>query len=153
MAAYFFDRSALVKLYVNEAGTAWLKSLTAQHTQNSFFIARITDVEVVSALARRGRAGSLDPSALQAALRQFNLDLTQLYLHVEINQTLTIHAMSLAETNALRGYDAVQLAAALEVCNERRSVGLPTPALISADAALNAAAIAEGLTIDNPNDH
>jgi predicted nucleic acid-binding protein len=153
MAAYFFDSSAVVKLYVSEAGTAWLKSLTAQHTQNRFFIARITDVEVVSALARRGRAGSLAVSALQAALRQFKLDLIQLYLHVEINRTLTTHAMSLAETNALRGYDAVRLAAALEVYNERRSARLPTPALISADAALNAAAVAEGLTVDNPNSH
>jgi predicted nucleic acid-binding protein len=153
MTAYFFDSSAVVKLYVKEAGTAWLKSLTAQHMQNSFFIARMTDVEVVSALARRGRAGSLAAPALQAALRQFNLDLTQLYLHVEIDQKLTKQAMLLAETNALRGYDAVQLAAALEVYNERRSAGLPTPALISADVALNMAAMAQGLTVDDPNTH
>ena len=153
MAAYFFDSSAVVKLYVGEVGTAWLKSLTAQHMQHRFSIARITHVEVVSALARRGRAGSLATPALQAALMQFRLDLTQIFFHVEIAQTLIEQAMLLAETYALRGYDAVQLAAALEVYNERRLAGLPAPTFISADAALNTAAVAEGLSVDNPNVH
>src|SRR2546423_6116983 len=110
MAAYFFDSSAVVKLYVSEVGTAWLKSLTAQHMQHRFSIARITHVEVVSALARRGRAGSLATPALQAALMQFRLDLTQIFFHVEIAPMLIEQAMLLAETYALRGYDAVQLA-------------------------------------------
>ena len=61
--------------------------------------------------------------------------------------------MLLAETHALRGYDAVQLAAALEVYRERRRAGLPTPTFISADIGLNTAATAEGLTVDDPNTH
>lgn len=153
MADYFFDSSAVVKLYVSEAGTAWLKSLTARHTQHSFFIARITDVEVVSALARRGRAGSLTAIDVQAALAQFNLDLTQLYHHIEIDRMLIQSAMALAEIHALRGYDAVQLAAALKVYNERLAAGLSSPLLVSADTALNDAAMIEGLNVDDPNNH
>jgi len=61
--------------------------------------------------------------------------------------------MDLAEKHALRGYDAVQLAAALEVHNERVAFGLPAPTLISSDLALNEAATAQGLTVDDPNLH
>ena len=42
MAAYFLDSSAVVKLYIAETGTNWLKSLISAHQQHSFYIARIT---------------------------------------------------------------------------------------------------------------
>lgn len=145
MAIYFLDSSAVVKLYVQEAGTAWLKNLTTQHTLHDFFMARITDVEVVSGLVRRGRAGSLTASDLKAAVTQLRLDLTELYLHIEIDPTLIASAMSLAETHALRGYDAVQLAAVLALNKERLAARLPLPTLMSADAALNAAASSKEL--------
>jgi uncharacterized protein len=60
--------------------------------------------------------------------------------------------MGLAETHALRAYDAVQLAAAVEVNAQCAALGVALT-LISADAALNAAAMAEGLTVDDPNSH
>jgi uncharacterized protein len=62
-------------------------------------------------------------------------------------------AMSLAKGHALRGYNAVQLAAALDVNGFCLATGLSTFTLISAEEALNAAAMAEGLTVDNPNEH
>ena len=46
------------------------------------------------------------------------------------------------------GYDAVQLAAALEVHSQ-----IPSLTLLSADANLNAAGAAEGLLVDDPNRH
>lgn len=61
--------------------------------------------------------------------------------------------MTLAEMRVLRGYDAVQLAAALEVNAASLSLGMPTVTLVSADTELNAAAAAEGLPIENPNAH
>ncbi|MGO9469479.1 MAG: hypothetical protein ACLQIB_44780 [Isosphaeraceae bacterium] len=48
----------------------------------------------------------------------------------------------------MRGYDAVQLAAALQVHSQ-----IPSLTLLSADADLNAAAVAEGLSVDDPNNH
>jgi len=53
----------------------------------------------------------------------------------------------------LRGYDAVQLAASLDGNAERREYGLAPLTLISADTDLNQAAITEGITIENPNEH
>ncbi|HXG19677.1 MAG TPA: hypothetical protein VNN62_11475 [Methylomirabilota bacterium] len=61
--------------------------------------------------------------------------------------------MTLAETRVLRGYGAVQLAAALEVNAASLSLGMPAVTLVSADTELNTAAVTEGLPIENPNTH
>jgi hypothetical protein len=45
------------------------------------------------------------------------------------------------------------LAAALQVETERRAFNMPRLILVSADLALNAAAAAEGLAIEDPNTH
>ena len=55
--AYFFDSSALVKRYVAEIGSTWIESLIDPQTGNRLIIARITWVEVLSALARLQREG------------------------------------------------------------------------------------------------
>jgi predicted nucleic acid-binding protein len=62
-------------------------------------------------------------------------------------------AADLAEAHALRAYDAVQLAAALEVNANMKSAGASTITLVSADGALNTAAITQGLAVDDPNTH
>lgn len=61
--------------------------------------------------------------------------------------------MLLADKYELRGYDAVQLASALEVNRLRIADGLSPIVFISADNNLNSAATTEGLTADNPNNH
>lgn len=61
--------------------------------------------------------------------------------------------MSLATKHALHGYDAIQLAAALEANDERVSNGFPPLTLVSANIELNNAAQAEGLAIENPNNY
>lgn len=58
MAAFFFDSSALAKRYIAETGTAWVQGIM---TGNRIFAARITLVEIVSAVTRRGRNGDLTP--------------------------------------------------------------------------------------------
>jgi hypothetical protein len=56
---FFCDSSAIVKRYVNEIGTPWVLSLLAPAAGNRIYVARITSVEVVSAVTRRQRGGSL----------------------------------------------------------------------------------------------
>jgi hypothetical protein len=53
----------------------------------------------------------------------------------------------------LRGYDAVQLAAAIAANNERVLNGLSPLIVVSADGELNDAARAEGFTVEDPNSH
>ena len=153
MAAYFVDSSALVKRYVQEIGTAWVRSITRHSPSTTIGIARITAVEVTSAVARRRKGRTLPSRKASSILHRFRQHLAGRYAVLEITPALFNDAMRLANTYALRAYDAVQLAAALEIRQQRRTLGLGPVTLISADQALNDAATAEGLAVDNPNNH
>ena len=61
--------------------------------------------------------------------------------------------MILAERYALRGYDSIQLACAVTVNAGFVSGSNMLLTFISADVALNQAALAEGLIVDDPNTH
>jgi predicted nucleic acid-binding protein len=153
VAVFFFDSSGIVKRYVNEIGTPWILSLVAPAAGNRIYVAGITGVEVVSAVTRRQRSGSLTPAEAAIVLHQFRLDYANQYRVVGITPALLSQAMTLAETHALRGYDAVQLSAALILNTRRLARGLPALTLVSSDAELNAAATAEGLMVEDPVSH
>jgi predicted nucleic acid-binding protein len=153
VTVYFFDSSAIVKRYVRETGTAWVINITDLTMDNRIYVARITGVEVVSAITRQGRGGGLSITDAASAIEQFRYDFVNEYRVIEISQALIDRAMSLAETHALRGYDAVQLAAALEVNTRRLAFEMPVLTLVSADVALNAVATVEGLPVQDPNAH
>jgi predicted nucleic acid-binding protein len=153
VAVYFLDSSAVVKRYIRETGTAWIVSISAPTAGNELFIASVTGVEVVSAVARRRKGEGTGASTAAAALAQFRHDLAHQYQLVEITDTVVARAMALADDHALRAYDAVQLAAVLETISLRSGLPLPALAFVSADQDLNAAAQAEGVIVENPNDH
>lgn len=119
MAGFFCDSSAIVKRYVNETGSNFVDGLADLKSGNVILLARITRVEVAAAIARRLKNASLTTADAQNALAAFQHDLTNNYFTVEITPVLLSVAMSLATKHALRGYDAVQLAAALEANDER----------------------------------
>jgi hypothetical protein len=151
--ARFFDTSAIVKRYVREAGTSWVRSLTEIGAPDPIYLARVTAVEVFAAVTRRQRGGSLPPAQAAAILSRFRRHLIRRYQILEITPALLSDAMDLAEAHGLRAYDSVQLAAALEVNRLRIAAGLGGVTLISADLELNAAATAAGLAVDDPNLH
>jgi predicted nucleic acid-binding protein len=153
VSAFFFDSSGIVKRYVNETGTLWVTSLAAPAAGNRIYLARIAGVEVISAVVRRQRSGSLTSKQLAIVLGQFRHDFAAEYRIVAITPALLDQAMTLAEAHALRGYDAVQVAAALAVNARRLARGLSALTLVSSDTELNAAATAEGLMVVNPTSH
>jgi len=59
VAVYFPDTSAAVKRYVQETGSSWIRNLTNPVAGHFLYVARITDVEMTAAIARRRRLGSL----------------------------------------------------------------------------------------------
>ena len=59
MTQYFLDSSALIKRYVIEPGTTWVRSLTNHSSGNTAIIAQITQIEIVSGASRRVREGTL----------------------------------------------------------------------------------------------
>lgn len=152
MTAYFFDSSAIVKRYVVESGTAWVSNTTDLAAGNKVYLCRITFVEVISAIMRRARALELSSTEAMKAIADFRYDFAQEYSLIELSPTVVESAGELAEQHALLAYDAVQLAAAAEINSEMNSVSSAIT-LISADTALNAAAIAEGLAVEDPNTH
>jgi uncharacterized protein len=87
------------------------------------------------------------------ALTRFRRTFNQNLLKIELSSRLIDDAARLAENYALRAYDAIQLAAALEIHTERQRVKASILTLVSADDTLNAAASSEGLIVDNPNLH
>jgi predicted nucleic acid-binding protein len=153
MADYFFDTSALVKRHVDETGSAWVKSLVRAKAGHRLYIARITAVEVTSALTRRQHQGDLSPAQAGAILGHFRRHLAQRYRVIELTKALFDAAMLTARKHRLRAYDAVQLAVALDVHRRQQDAGLAPVTLISGDGHLNAAATAEGMPVDNPNVH
>jgi uncharacterized protein len=152
MAVYFLDSSALVKRYINEVGSSWLSGLFAPNLNNDFFVVIVASVEVISAVTRRSRGGGISITDVIAVCTQFKGDLQSDYQVVEITESLINSAIVLAETHGLRGYDAIQLAAG---CENKLCVanGLPAITFVCADNMLNAAALNEGLVVENPNNY
>ena len=153
MTAYFLDSSALVKRYVPETGSAWIRALSAQETGNSLFIARITWVEVLSALARREREGSLTPTDRTLILQRLRSDLNNQYQVIELDSTLAETAGQLVGQYPLRAYDAVQLASVLLLQPTFATTQFTSLIFLTADDRLSAVASALGLLTDNPNHH
>lgn len=153
MDAFFLDSSGLVKRYSVEAGTAWLFGVVRPSANNSLYLARITGVEIISTLSRKIRGGRLTQNQADKAGRRFEREFLNRYSIIEVSPQIVFEAMNLAKIHFLRGYDAVQLAAALQVHRRRKSLNLSPLIFVSADNDLNAAAAAENLTVENPNNY
>jgi predicted nucleic acid-binding protein len=158
VAIYFIDSSALVKRYVIEAGSRWVQSVTDPRAGHSIYMAQITCVEVVAAINKRARMNEVSRSDATAAIADFKFDLNTQYNPLEITDQIVTRAMALTELYPLRAYDAMQLAAAIEVhalgvSLGVQALGVPAAVMVSADKTLNLAALSEGLSIENPNSY
>ena len=149
MATYFLDTSALVKRYVAETGSTWICELTEPTKGNEIVVARLCGPEAISAFVRK----SPPVPNLSVVLADFRFDFKKQYHRAALTNAVIATAMRLAEIYRLRGYDAVQLATAIELHKKYSAAGLPPPVLVSADTALNAAAALESLVVDDPNSH
>jgi hypothetical protein len=135
----YLETSALVKLHVAESGSAEVRAWVA--AGGLIVTARITYAEVRAALAQSQRLGGLSRSDLRRAVAELDVAWNG-YTVVEVGGALVLRAGQLAEEHALRGYDAVQLAAALE------ARPLASEYLFASfDSELNAAAAREGLRL------
>ncbi len=157
MAVYFFDSSSLVKRYIAEAGTIWIRGLADPATGNGIYTSTLAGVETVSAVVRRLRRSETSVADAAIAIADFRRHYASVYFLLQATPEIIAQAMDLVEAHGLRAYDAVQLATALQVQSqsraESRADGTSEPIFVSADTNLNAAAIAEGLAVDNPNAH
>ena len=133
----YLDTSALVKLYVEEVDsekvTTWVGDAYAVATS------LIAYVEARAAFARGWREGVLTGAQLRRVVSSFDEDWAR-YTAIAITDALVRRAGGLAQRHRLRGYDAIHLAAALEVWREGSA-----PAFGCFDGTLSRAAHKEGL--------
>lgn len=146
MAIYYFDTSALLKRYVAEEGSAWVRA-TLQAAETDIIVSQLTIVEGVAALTRRDKGGAFRPGDAARVIQRLEDDFRQQFLVIDVNNRLIDKAVELARKRALRGYDALQLATALVV---RSLVAPEVVTFVAADNELNAAATLEGLPSINP---
>lgn len=111
MADYFVDSSALVKAYIAEMGTNWVRTILDDE-QHQIYISQLTELEVVAALTRRFRVGDLtlqerDQAARASALKaRYVLSnnhgyggLTLISADLELNDASTLEGFQTEDPN------------------------------------------------------
>jgi predicted nucleic acid-binding protein len=127
-----------VKLYVEEEDSH--RVAAAVETAEAVCTLRVSYAEARAAFARDRRERALTPAQLRRIVRALDDDWSS-YDVVEVSEPLVRRAGALAERHALRGFDALQLAAALELRREGAS-----PLFACFEARLTRAARRERLT-------
>lgn len=154
MSLYFLDASAIVKRYVDERGSEWVRAIVDSAAMHDLVIAEIGIVEVAAAYSARQRAQpAADRAIRERPLRRFLRDCNLHYTVVGADRRTIDLAVQLTGRHRLRGYDAVQLASALRVNESVTRDGQPALTFVSADSDLLLAARGESLQTDNPLDH
>lgn len=153
MMAFYIESSALVKRYAKENGTAFLISLLRPSAKNFLYSAKITEVEVCAALARRQKGLTLTANQVAKSTLRFRRIFAKRFFALDLTDTVINEAVRMTEIYALRGYDAVQLATALIANRKRLNDGLTALIFVCADNELNIAAKSEGLVIENPRNY
>ena len=92
MAFYQMDSSALVKRYLREPGSAFVRSICRPGTQHFVGLVRVTIVEVAGALARKHREGDISRQERDAALEMFLVDCRSEYHVLEVGASLVERA-------------------------------------------------------------
>lgn len=135
----YLDTSAVVKLYVEEAGSDKVKATSVQARVVATSL--IGYVEARAAFARALRQARLHAKAYRQAVEDLDRDWDS-YFVLEVTADLVRRAGTLAEDHALRAYDALHLASALTLRDRVQR----TVAFLCFDGELEAAARGEGLT-------
>ncbi len=134
----YVDTSTLLKLIIDENGSD--RAMKIWSSADAVASGSLIAVEARAALAAATRGRRLTEVQLRAAVAELEALVSDLHI-VPVTDDLVARAAELADTEGLRGYDAVHLAAALTV---------EATVLSSADAARCAAAARHGLHIANP---
>lgn len=136
----FWDASAIVPLLVEEASSSRLRSLAAR--DSDMFVWWGSEIECISALARRERDGALDALAMITALERLQR-LARMWNEIDPTDAVREAAARFVRVHTLRAADALQLAAAF-IAAEQRPKSL---SMVSLDQRLATAARKEGFGV------
>ena len=113
----YLDTSAWLKLYVDERGTQ--EVVEAVRSAELVAISQIAYAEARAALARVLREKRTTKAEHRRRVAALDADYAEV-LKVEVSQDLIKQAGELAESHALRGFDAIQLASARWLARKTR---------------------------------
>jgi hypothetical protein len=139
----FWDASAIVPLVVDEPRSAAIDALVDEDSE--LLVWWGTPVEIVSALARREREGSLTAIETTQAIAALT-ELTDSWEEIVPSERIRRVATRLLRQYRLRAADSLQLAAALVAADDQ-------PAyldIVSLDSRLNEVARQEGFRVIEP---
>lgn len=148
---YYLDTSALVKRYLDEPGSQWLRDTIG--AAETLLSTQLLVPEFISALNRLVREGMLALPDYRRLRLAFRDDCANEYQLTPPRSDILSLSCELIERHPLRAYDAVHLATALVVERALQAQDFPRLTFLSADDRLLAIAATEGLATDNPNDH
>ena len=149
MASFFFDSNVVVKYYISEPGSSWVRQIVDE-TENSCLIADISLVEVTSAISQMRQYKSFGRSFVHETISRFQNDVRRgLFLNRSRTVETLKRAVAIAEQHAIKGCDAIQIASAA-VAEE--ITGLEIVFVTGDKQALRAAQL-EMLETDDPEIH
>lgn len=141
MKRYFFDTSALVKIYHREAGSEYCLELYLGCSH--LIISELARVELYSAILRKHGEKDLNAKALKAVLQKFKCDSEERYEVLQVSSLVYDDACSLLSRHAvqhgLRTLDSLQLATFLNYCEREKDC------FVCADKKLSAVVGHEGI--------
>ena len=152
MGTYFFDTSAIIKQYFREQGHTWVRNLH-EPAQHQLHISQAALVEVVATICRKAREQNITTAKRDALIDTFRQDVQNVYIVRLVNASVYTFAGDLCRSYLLRAYDAVQLACALNLRTETLANQVAAPTFVCADNGLINIALAEGFSIENPNNY
>lgn len=120
MSVYYFDANVQVKYYLPEPGSTWVRQIVDEtdadrNVVNTLFTAEISLVEVAAAISVVHRVGRIGRRLRDVTFDKYMKGVTTRYQLIPITSSLLHRAAHLTQAHPLKGYDAVQLAAGLEL--------------------------------------
>ena len=142
MSWAYFDTSALIKRYVDEAGRQEVLQVLRRH---QCVASAVLSVEFRSALRRRVADGSLDARRVPEILKRFGTD-REFWALVEVRGEVLQAAEKLVARHPLRTLDAIHVASAQLFAARLAALELT---FVSADARQIAVAATIGMATEN----
>ena len=143
----YADTSAVLKLYVDEAGSDEMRSL------NLVVVSALSEVEGTSAIWRKTRIGDLEELQAHHLIRRFRTDLrSDLFdrtnlVAVPVTSNLLSLATELVPVHGLKSLDAIQLASA----KAAREAEPDLDTFACYDRNLGRAAASQGFRVHSPS--
>ncbi len=147
----FFDASALVKRYSLESGAVLVDEAFRLVTGKRLFISALGILEVASILRRKNNDGRLPKAIYKQVIAEFHHEIIDSgeVLTTNTDNKLLLSALGLISAHNINASDGVILRSALNVRGKLQTQG-DDLMLWTSDKRLVRAAIAEGLTVFDP---